>query len=86
MLVVSGFSIHSLQLLVREKKGSGAGESQCHPHRETLGQLTWNKQYKTVGPQMTALAGLHAKLLLRRYILPESRMKRTVIIDQSSRI
>lgn len=42
-----------------------------------------NKQYKTVGPQMTALAGLHAKLLLRRYILPESRMKRTVIINQS---
>ncbi len=86
MLVVSGFSIHSLQLLVREKKGSGAGESQCHPHRETSGKLTLNKQYKTVRPQITALACLEAKLLLRRYILPESRIKRTVIINQSSRI
>ncbi|BCL44009.1 hypothetical protein KAM546c_32410 [Enterobacter roggenkampii] len=53
MLVVSGFSIHSLQLLVREKKGSGAGESQCHPHRETSGQLTLNTEYKTVSPEMT---------------------------------
>ena len=83
MLVVSGFSIHSLQLLVREKKGSGAGESQCHPHRETSGQLTLNTEYKTVSPEMTVRPAREAKLLLRRYILPESRMKRTVIINQS---
>jgi len=36
-----------------KNKGSGAGESQCHPHRETSGQLTLNSQYKTVSPEMT---------------------------------
>jgi len=36
-----------------KNKGSGAGESQCYPHRETSGQLSLNREYKTVSPEMT---------------------------------
>ena len=56
----------------------------AHPHRETSVKLTVIIQYKTVCVLVTKPTFTKANLLLHRYILPYSQLKRTVNIDQKN--